>query len=136
MTPLYLLDTNIVGYFLKGLDIGLHQHMAQALRDGQAAISVLSYAEIRYGQALMSGDDRRHPRINLFLKQVPALPWTLAAAEQFGRIKAQNRQQGRPRGDLDTLIAAHAIAENLTLITHNTRHFEGIPGLQLDDWAT
>ena len=132
---MYLLDTNIVSYFLKGRDMGLHQRMAQALRGGQASISVLSYAEIRYGQALMAGDDKRHPRINLFLKQIPALPWTVAAAEQFGRIKARNRQQGRLRGDMDTLIAAHAIAENLVLVTHNTRHFTDIPGLRLEDWV-
>ncbi len=84
----------------------------------------------------MAGDDRRHPRINLFLKQIPALPWTVAAAEQFGRIKARNRQQGRLRGDMDTLIAAHAIAENLVLVTHNTRHFTDIPGLRLEDWVS
>jgi len=133
---MYLLDTNTVSYFLKGRDMDLHQRMALALRNGQAAISVLSYAEIRYGQALMAGDDKRHPRINLLLKQVPALPWTVAAAEQFGLIKARNRQQGRLRDDMDTLIAAHAIAENLTLVTHNTRHFENTPGLRLEDWVS
>jgi tRNA(fMet)-specific endonuclease VapC len=66
---------------------------------------------------------------------VPALPWTDAVADSYGPLAQKLRQQGRPIGAMDTLIAAHALAEGLVLVTHNTRHFDGIEGLPLEDWA-
>lgn len=98
----YLLNTNTISYFLKGRDNRLHQQVAQALREKQAAISVLSYAEIRYCQALMAGDDRRHPRINLLLKHIPALPQTVTPRN--------NSAESKP--------AANKAAESSAISTH------------------
>ena len=72
--------------------------------------------------------------IDLLLEQLPTLPWTQAAADVYGPLKMQLQSIGRPIGEMDTQIAAHALAEDLTLVTHNTRHFERIPGLRLEDW--
>lgn len=133
MTP-YLLDTNIVSYFVKGIHPGLHARMVLALQAQDLAISVITRAEVRYGAELMAAEDKRRARIDLLLQDLPALRWTAAAADIYGEIKALLKRQGTPIGEMDTQIAAHALAEDLTLITRNTRQFERIPGLKLEDW--
>ena len=91
-------------------------------------------AELRYGQNLMAHEDKRRKAIDLLLHELPALPWTAAAADRYGEIQAYLKRQGMPIGELDTRIAAHALAEDLILVTHNTRQLEDVPGLKLEDW--
>jgi len=79
----------------------------------------------------MVAEDKRRRSIDLILRQLTALPWPAGAADIYSDIKSQNEHQGTPKGDLGTQIAAHALAETLPLVTHNTRYFEKIAGLQL-----
>jgi tRNA(fMet)-specific endonuclease VapC len=130
----YFLDTNIVSYFVRGGYDGLTARMRKGFQAQDIAISAIVRAELRYGLALMQANDRRRVSINLFLCEVPALSWTPEAADLFGALKAQLKHQGMPIGDADTQIAAHAIAEKLILVTHNTRHFANVPGLRVEDW--
>jgi tRNA(fMet)-specific endonuclease VapC len=130
----YLLDTNIVSYFVRGVSAGLVQRMQVGLEAQDIAISAVTRAELRYGVELMEKFDKRRRRVDLVLKELPALPWSVGAADEFGRLKASLRRSGTPVGDFDTQIAAHALTENLILVTHNTRHFEKVPGLTLEDW--
>ena len=131
----YLLDTNVLGYFIRGNHPALMRRMATAMQAQTIATSVSCRAEIRYGQALIAASDKRHKPINLMLLELPALAWTADAADRYGEIRAQLRQQGAPCGEMDTMIAAHALVNKLTLVTHNTRHFEQIEGLVLEDWT-
>ncbi len=131
----YLLDTDILSYFVKGMHPALHRRMARALQVQDVAISVITRAEVRYGQGLMAVDDKRRAPIDLLLDELPTMPWTPAAADRYGEVKARLKRQGIPIGEMDTQIAAHALAEELTLVTHNTRHFKHIPGLKLEDWT-
>ncbi len=130
----YLLDTNIISYFIRDYQSTLVERVAQAMATQTAAISVITQAELRYGQAGMVAADKRRIAIDLILTQVSVLPWTAPAADIYGVLKWQNKRQGTPIGDMDTLIAAHALAEKLILVTHNTRHFENVPHLKLEDW--
>ena len=130
----YLLDTNIVSYFVKGVSASLIQRMQVGLDAQDIAISAITRAELRYGVKMMDKFDKRRKRIDLLLKELSALPWSIEAADEFGRIKAYLRRNGAPAGEFDTQIAAHALAEKLILVTHNTRHFENVPGLKLEDW--
>ena len=130
----FLLDTHIVSDYLRRTSASLEAKLNQALRDGQCAISVITRAELRYGQAAMVAEDKRRALIDGFLLRVPNVPWTSAAADHFGALKSQHKRQGIPIGELDTQIGAHALAEDLILVTHNTRHFERIAGLKLEDW--
>ena len=82
----------------------------------------------------MGIEDRRRGLIDHFLLRLPNIAWTNQAADHYGEIKTLHKRQGTPIGELDTQIAAHALAEDLILVTHNTRHFEKVPGLQLEDW--
>ena len=131
----YLADTNVLGYFVRNTHASLRQRMHLALKKQELAISVITRAEARYGLALLQSNDKRRSSIDLLLQEIPALHWTTAAADCYGEIAAQLQQVGRPIGVMDTLIAAHAIVTGLTLVTHNTRHFERIPELKLEDWT-
>jgi predicted nucleic acid-binding protein len=131
---LYLLDTNIVSYFVKGVSASLVQRMQVGLDAQDIAISAITRAELRYGLELMDQFDKRRKRIDLLLTELPALSWGLEAADEYGQLKTYLRRNGTPVGDFDTQIAAHALAEKLTLVTHNTRHFEKIPALKIKDW--
>ncbi len=134
MSLRYLIDTNIASYYLRRSSALVERHMARGLRQETLAISVLTRAELRFGQAAMANDDERRRLIDLFLMQLPNLPWTPAAADRYGALKDTHRRRGTPSGELDTQIAAHALAEGLTLVTHNTRHFEQVPELAIVDW--
>ena len=130
----YLADTNILGYFLRGARAALHERMGLALQANEVAISAITRAEIRFGKRLLNANDKRQASIDLLLDQIVTLAWPPEAAEPYGEIAAQLRKTGQPNGEMDTLIAAHALVAGLTLVTHNTCHFERIPGLRLEDW--
>ncbi len=130
----YLADTNILGYFTRHVSVPLHQRMLRALQKQEVAISAITRAETRFGLSLLNSDDKRRVTVGLLLQQYPTLPWTVAAADCYGEIAARLHKTGQAIGQMDTLIAAHALAEKLTLVSHNLRHFERIPGLLLEDW--
>ena len=134
MSVVHLLDTNIASYYLRRSSPALETRVNRGLLQQTVAISVLTRAELRFGQAGMAEDDRRRSLIDHFLQQLPNLPWTQQAADHYGALKDAHRRASTPIGELDTQIAAHALAEGLTLVTHNTRHFERIGGLKLEDW--
>ncbi len=130
----YLLDTNIVSYYLRRTTPTLEKRVSTELKRHSIAISVITRAELRFGQAGMTLQDRRRGLIDGFLLQLPSMEWSIQAADGYGTLKDTLKRQGTPMGDMDTLIAAHALAEKLILVTHNTRHFEEVPGLKLEDW--
>ncbi len=70
----------------------------------------------------------------MFQRKIPSLPFDDNAAHEYGRIRAHLASLGTPIGPNDLMIASIALANNLTLITHNTAEFSRIPALQLEDW--
>ncbi|MFM9879937.1 MAG: type II toxin-antitoxin system VapC family toxin [Burkholderiaceae bacterium] len=131
----YLLDTNIFSYALKPHYPALTARFEQALLGSEIAISAVMRAEIRAGQRRLNANDKRQAMIDKAVLSVPTLDWTSQAAEIYGEIHFQLRSTGQVIGILDTQIAAHALAENLILVTHNIRHFSRVPGLRLEDWT-
>ncbi len=131
----YMLDTNIVSYFVRGQYPQLNSILLAALAHHRCCVSVVTYAELLYGLALNPQALKHKSRTDSLIAELSVLPWLRSAADVYGPLKAELRLQGRPIGELDTQIAAHALAEGLTLVTHNTKHFEGIAGLQLEDWT-
>ena len=135
MTLTYLLDINIVSSYLRRTSTDLEQRLNDALASQNVAISVVTRAELRYGQAGMSLEDKRRGLIDRFLLRLPNLHWTNMAADCYGEIKSEHRRIGKMIGEIDTQIAAHALTEGLILVTHNTRHFKRVPHLKLEDWT-
>jgi tRNA(fMet)-specific endonuclease VapC len=130
----HLLDTNIISYALRPQNQSLANRLHAAMVDEYVAISVATRAGIRAGQYRMTAQDKRRTAIDQLLDVLPVLVWTAQAADIYGETHTLLMKKGQPIGIMDVQIAAHALAENLILVTHNTRHFERIPGLKLEDW--
>ena len=106
-----------------------------ALMANQVAISAITRAELRYGQALLPVEAaRRRTLIDVFLADVPVLDWGARVADRYGAVAADLRRRGQPIGCMDTKIAAHALAEALILVTNNLDDFRRVPGLRLENW--
>jgi tRNA(fMet)-specific endonuclease VapC len=130
-----LIDTDTASYFLKNRFPVLTERLKKAMVAGEAAISVVTLAELRYGQRLMDNNTRLARLLDAFLEEIPSLDWTAEAAEHYARLAAEQKRQGQFIGTLDTQIAAHALAEGLVLVTNNGRHFGRIPELRLENWT-
>lgn len=130
-TRRFMLDTNIVSAYMKG-NPSVDERLS-VLDPDEWCISAITRAELRFG-AELSGSDRLQQLVEDFVTLAQTLPWDASAADTYGRLRAQLRKAGTPIGPLDEMIASHALATNLELITNNTRHFEKVPGLTIRDW--
>lgn len=129
----YLLDTNTVSAVMRGY-AGVDARLLE-LDPATWAISAITHSEIRYGLALRPEAMRLARSAEAFFAVATTLPWDVRAAELHGRLRAALRQAGTPIGDLDEMIAAHALALGVSLVTDNTRHFERVEGLFLENWV-
>jgi tRNA(fMet)-specific endonuclease VapC len=130
---MYMLDTDIASHLIRGLSPRLDQQV-RACRPGSLCISVVTRSELLLGVALKPESHTLARVVAEFLATIPSQPWDNAAATQYARAAAHLQLAGQPIGTMDTLIAAHALALNVVLVTHNVRHFERVPGLKLEDW--
>jgi tRNA(fMet)-specific endonuclease VapC len=128
----YLLDTNIVSYFIRG-DQAVVGRM-RATKPSDVAVSAITVFELRYGAA-KRGSAKLSAAIDGFLDAVSVLPFDEDAAAHSGTLKATMEAQGTPVPAPDLLIAAHALAVHRILVTNNTRDFSRIPNLTLEDWS-
>jgi tRNA(fMet)-specific endonuclease VapC len=134
---LYLLDTNACVLYLRQRDPGLIQRIKMHRPDEIRLCSVV-VAELYFG-AFRSPSQYQAANLSLlahFLPLFVSVPFTDTAAEIFGRIRADLTAHGLTLGPYDLQIAAIALAENLILVTHNTREFSRVSGLQIEDWQT
>lgn len=125
----YLIDTDWVVEYLKGRAPAV-ETLADLRHEG-LAISLITYGEI-YEGIYAGRQAARHEEVFLgFLRRVRVLPLNREMLRQFAQIRGQLRAQGQLIGDFDLLIAATALHHDLTLLTHNIRHFKRIPNLKL-----
>ena len=130
----YLLDTNICIYALRNRPSGVLQKLQSVGRQA-VALSVVTVLELRQGAEKSQQAAANHSRLDLFLHAMKILPFDEEAALVGARIRAHLERQGTPIGDFDSLIAAHALARELILVTNNLREFDRVPGLQTENWA-
>ena len=131
-----MLDTNILIYLIRNRPPGIGDRVNALDDQDMLCMSFVTYAELLKGaeRSIRKVDTLR--RLDGLIRQVPVLyPNTPAIcrhyAEQFTRLK----DAGMPLGANDLWIACHALAEQTILVTHNTREFERVAGLRLEDWA-
>ncbi|HXD05676.1 MAG TPA: type II toxin-antitoxin system VapC family toxin [Burkholderiaceae bacterium] len=127
-----MLDTNTASAALRGT-AGLDARLRQ-LAPSQWCISSITRAEMRFGVALKPGAIKLAQYVEAFLQATTTAPWDEAAADHHGLLRARLRTAGTPIGDLDEMIAAHALALGAVLVTDNTRHFRRVRGLALENW--
>lgn len=126
-----MLDTDTVSYALRGA--GRVSERLLEHRPSQLCISSISFAELRFGAELRQSQ-RLERLIDAFAATMDVSPFDSKAADQFGTVAAALRRRGAPIGHMDALIAAHALALGLTLVTNNTRHFDQVSGLRTENW--
>ena len=128
----YLLDTNAVSQLIRRPGGRVAQRVAE-LEPGSFAINVIVAAELRYG-AERRGSSRLTRQLEAVLSAIDVLPIEEPVARHYGEIRSELERSGRPIGSNDLLIAAHARALGLTLVTNNVGEFERVSGLPVEDW--
>jgi len=129
----YLLDTNACVRYLNGRAVSVRTRMASMPSNTVAVCSIVK-AEMYTGAMKSVEPERTLLKQEAFLSQFYSLPFDDEAAMIYGNIRAQLEIAGTPIGPYDLQIAAIALANNLTLVTHNIREFSRVPGLLLEDW--
>jgi tRNA(fMet)-specific endonuclease VapC len=129
----YLLDTNVCIRYMNGRAPGVLRRL-QALQPVEVVVCSVVKAELFYG-AQRSHDPARSLAVQQqFLQPYHSLPFDDAAAEVAGSLRAQLAQSGTPIGPYDLQIAAIALANGCTVVTHNVREFGRVPDLAIEDW--
>lgn len=128
----YLLDTNICIYFFNGQF--LLDEKIRFLGWKQLAISEITVAELLFGAYKSVQSERNRRRIESFAEQISVLPIS-ESLHIFGREKARLQKLGTPIGDFDLLIGSTAITHDLILATRNTREFQRIEYINVENWV-
>ncbi len=130
----YMLDTNIVSYAMRARPTAVLERL-RAVRPTATCISVVTLAELRFGAARSATRKRYNALIDTFVSQVTVAPFEADAASRYGDLRAAIEGIGQRIGDLDMLIAAHALACGCILVTNNSAEFTRVPGLDVEDWS-
>ena len=128
-----LLDTNICIHVINAKPPAVLERFRQH-RMGEIGLSSVVAAELAYGVA-KSCSARNRQALEMFLAPLIILPFDEAALWAYGELRAELERKGTPIGALDTMIAAHALSQQSTLVTNNTREFARVPGLPLENWV-
>lgn len=130
----YMLDTNICIYAIKHKPERVLDILKEKLTEG-LCISSITLAELTHGVEKSINKEKNASALLSFLAILSVLPFDDLAAAEYGKICAYLQRKGTPIGTMDMLIAAHAKTEGLILVTNNTREFERVPELKLENWA-
>jgi tRNA(fMet)-specific endonuclease VapC len=130
----YLLDTNTCVDCLRKKGNPLVQTRLGTHPPSDIALCSIVVAELRFGAEKSANPAKHHAQVDTFVSQFVSLSFDDVAARNYGQIRHTLESLGQAIGDNDTLIAAIAVANNLILVTHNTREFSRVAGLVLEDW--
>jgi len=119
--------------YLNGKSLRVRQQLQAVDLEDVAVCSVVK-AELFYGAWRSTNPEQTLDRQQRFLEAFESLPFDDHSAEIAGQIRAQLAALGTPIGSNDLLIAAIALANNVTLVTHNTREFSRVEDLRIEDW--
>lgn len=131
---IYALDTNILSYMLRRNIAVCNRYLAESSKGHECIIPPVAYYEIKRGLMAVNATAKEREFDNLCrefeIGEMNSRAWLEAA-----RLYAANKQKGRMIDDADLFIAAFCAVNGYTLVTNNTKHFAGIDGLRLVNWA-
>ncbi|MGN0242508.1 MAG: type II toxin-antitoxin system VapC family toxin [Lachnospiraceae bacterium] len=130
----YMLDTNICIYSIKHKPEQVFQRL-QEHEPADICISSVTYAELVHGVEKSQAIEKNRLALALLLANIEILNFDANAAESYGKIRADLEKQGTPIGPLNMMIAGHAKSLNYTVVTNNTKEFNRVAGLKLENWA-
>ena len=130
----YMLDTNICIYSIKHKPEKVFFQL-QKHDPVDICISSVTYAELVHGVEKSQAVEKNRLALALLLANIEILDFDAAAAESYGKIRADLEKKGMPIGPLDMMIAGHAISLNYTVVTNNIKEFSRVKDLKLENWA-
>jgi tRNA(fMet)-specific endonuclease VapC len=131
MSLRFMLDTDTVSFALRREGAVADRLLEQ--KPSAVCMSSITLSELAFGAAHRKSSKLKD-LIDRFSAAVQVLPFDAAAALRFGELAADLARAGSPIGDFDTLIAAHALACEVILVTNNGKHFSMVPGLRIENW--
>lgn len=130
----FLLDTNICIYIIKRKPVAVLQKLT-SFSVGEIGIPAIVVSELAFGVQKSDYSERNHHALVAFLRPFEIVNYDYGAALAYGRIRQELQAAGQPIGALDMLIAAQAVSLDVTLVTNNTREFERVMGLRIENWV-
>ena len=130
---MYLLDTNICIYIIKKKPADVLKTLKTKLKK-DIYISSITIAELEYGIAKSQFPEKNKIALIEFLSIFNILPFDDNDAVDFGEIKKELEKKGKIIGPMDLLLAAQAKSKKLILVTNNTKEFERVEGLKIENW--
>jgi len=131
---MYMLDTDICSYIIRERPLSVLEKF-KTIELSDICISAITHAELLYGVARSASKKVTREIVDDFVSRLIVLDWNSAAAEKYGECRASLEAKGKPIGNLDMMIAAHALSIGATVVTNNTRHFAPIPKLKTVNWV-
>nr|WP_122951260.1 type II toxin-antitoxin system VapC family toxin [Bathymodiolus thermophilus thioautotrophic gill symbiont] len=131
---IYMLDTNIISYLIKSHDEMLVRKFEVVSQYDLVVISSISVAELRYGVKKKQSKNLETV-VNNFLHPLEQKDFDESSAIIYGDIRVDLEKRGRVIGALDMLIAAHAKSLGATIVTNNTKEFDRVVGLKVENWV-
>jgi len=129
-----MLDTNICIYIIKKRPLSVLNRFSTIPRD-EICISVVTSTELQYGVEKSSSKRFNQGILDDFLLRLTVLSWDEDAAMQYGKTRVFLEKKGLPIGNMDLLIAAHALSQKYILVSNNLGEFERVPGLRHENWV-
>ncbi|MDH0648493.1 tRNA(fMet)-specific endonuclease VapC [Pseudomonas sp. GD03858] len=130
----YMLDTNICIFTIKNKPQVVREAFNR--HHGQLAISTVTLMELIYGAEKSAAPERNLAIVEGFAARLDVLDYDIQGAAHTAQLRAELAKAGTPIGPYDRMIAGHARARGLTLVTNNLREFQRVPGLRVEDWVT
>ena len=127
-----LLDTNTCIYIINNRSPNVLEKFRK-YKAGEVSISSIAASELAYGVA-KSGSTKNRKALDMFLAPLQILPFDSQCLWFYADLRASLKKQGLSIGPMDTLIAAHALSIDGTLVTNNIKEFMRVPKLKLDNW--
>jgi tRNA(fMet)-specific endonuclease VapC len=128
----FMLDTDISSYIIKrrpGALVDKFETHGATLN-----VSVITAAELRFG-ARKAGRPKLAALVEAYLDRLAILAWTNDVTPHYARIRSELELSGKPIGNMDLLIASHAVSQGMTVVTNNLKHFSSVPGLNVEVWS-
>jgi tRNA(fMet)-specific endonuclease VapC len=128
----FMLDTDISSYIIKrrpGTLVEKFEKHGETL-----SVSVITAAELRLG-AERAGRPKLAELVEAYLERLAILDWSNDVTHHYARIRTELERSGKPIGNMDLLIASHAVSQGMTVVTNNLKHFSNVPGLKVEVWS-
>jgi tRNA(fMet)-specific endonuclease VapC len=128
----FMLDTDISSYIIKRRPPTLAEKFEK--QADTLSVSVITAAELRF-RAEKAGRPKLVELVEAYLERLAILDWTNEVSGHYARIRTELERSGKPIGNMDLLIASHAVSQGMTLVTNNLKHFSSVPGLKVEVWS-